>query len=546
MKTQDTDIPGGTSSSPPALHTGKTHRRFAGIGAVIAIALIVGLSAIVFAQLAQHHGSKQQTPPNAGQWEQVLKGYTITSLVAARNDPSVLYACATQSQNTATSNSGQSTSYTVLRSSDFGTHWQNIGSSAALAGDCDLAVNPLDSNDVYAVGLTSDNQAHEVLRHSTDGGQTWNTIVPTIHMPGTGAPTAMLWNVQQISIEGNRLFGLQWMPSIPLPVNSDVRPVSGLLQRLVTSSDGGHTWTVIDGQFIAQRLGARSYAVDPTNPSTIYEVVGTLWFEVETPFQTNDVLPAFGLNGELYKTTDGGANWHLLRKDLTFISQVQLASSNPQIVYIGGAIVARPLITTQPYTTEAPTNGTGYPTNALYPAGFQLSMSGDGGATWRDIVVPANAWGIRTWFVSPDGQVYLSPLVAYSGTQGASIGASGSGASGVQSTAIVSTAVAVPGQKVLIPPTPANSGTGAPSTHTNQAPPTVILPDETAVVPTVPPQSQAIQRYNPTTGKWNQVTNPPASGLLLAVTPSGTNDGVALWFLGLGNGNELLYRYITG
>src|SRR5690349_2761899 len=91
MKTQDTDTLGDQTSFPPPAHPkGKPHRRFAGIGAVIAITLIVGLSAIVFAQLAQHHSGKQPAPPHAGQWQQVLKGYTVVSLVPARSDPSVL------------------------------------------------------------------------------------------------------------------------------------------------------------------------------------------------------------------------------------------------------------------------------------------------------------------------------------------------------------------------------------------------------------------------------------------------------------------------
>src|SRR5437764_15427044 len=122
MKTQDTDTLGKQASSSPPAHPKRKSRRFAGVGAIIAVALIVGLSAIVFAQLAQHHSGKQ--PPNAGQWQQVLKGYTVVSLVAAPNNPSALYACAVQSQKTP--NSAQSTSYTILHSTDLGSNWQNI------------------------------------------------------------------------------------------------------------------------------------------------------------------------------------------------------------------------------------------------------------------------------------------------------------------------------------------------------------------------------------------------------------------------------------
>jgi hypothetical protein len=260
---------------------------------------------------------------------------------------------------------------------------------------------------------------------------------------------------------------------------------------------------------------------------------------IERPTPTNDLMPAFDLNGQLYKTTDGGATWHLLRKDLIYISQVQLAYNNPQIIYVGGAIFPRPLITTQPYSSDYSPNQAGFPTYPVLASGFQLSMSKDGGATWRNIAVPSSAWGIRTWFVSPDGQVYVSTLAAYNGPT-----SSGGGAPGAQSTAIVSTAEAtkVSGKSAFMPPQNAIS---APSRNTNQVPSTGGAPAATAVVPTAPAQSSTIQRYDPTTGKWSLITNPPAGGLLVAVTPSGTNGGVALWFLGLSNNGNILYRYIT-
>src|SRR5437667_12910182 len=66
----------------------------AGIGAIIVVVLLVGLSALVFAQLRQHQaGQTSPTPPTA-QWKQVLKGYTLISLIATRNDPAIVYACA--------------------------------------------------------------------------------------------------------------------------------------------------------------------------------------------------------------------------------------------------------------------------------------------------------------------------------------------------------------------------------------------------------------------------------------------------------------------
>ncbi len=71
----------------------KRNRWLAGIGAIIVVILLVGLSALVFAQLKQHQaGQTSPTPPTA-HWKQVLKGYTLISLNAARSDPAIVYAC---------------------------------------------------------------------------------------------------------------------------------------------------------------------------------------------------------------------------------------------------------------------------------------------------------------------------------------------------------------------------------------------------------------------------------------------------------------------
>ena len=204
MKTQDTDA-AGQQITPPSPARPKRNRWLAGIGAIIVVMLVVGLSALVFAQLRQHQvGQTAPTPPTA-QWKQVLTGYTLTSLVAARSNPAVLYACAIRETPNTPSQSNQGV-ITILRSADFGDHWQDVGGSAVLGNTCQLAVNPTDSNEIYAVSNVSTSQNPGLLKHSTDGGQTWQTILPVMHVPSLQTP--VIWAVQQIQIEGNHLFGV--------------------------------------------------------------------------------------------------------------------------------------------------------------------------------------------------------------------------------------------------------------------------------------------------------------------------------------------------
>src|SRR6266568_7263872 len=92
MKTQDQDTTKKHNTSLPSTHP-KNKPWFTVLGAIIVVALIVTVSAVVFARLAQRHSA--QTAPPPGQWESVLTGYTLTSLVATPGNPAVLYTCAT-------------------------------------------------------------------------------------------------------------------------------------------------------------------------------------------------------------------------------------------------------------------------------------------------------------------------------------------------------------------------------------------------------------------------------------------------------------------
>ncbi len=131
-----------------------------------------------------------------------------------------------------------------------------------------------------------------------------------MHVPSLQNPVQ--WAVQQIQVEGNRLFGMQWLTPRALPAGQAIKSIPYLVPRLTTSIDGGHNWTIIDNQFAFQRLGVHSYAVDPTNPNTIYDLVGFSLFPNLREVPTYDPLPTIGLNQELFKTTDGGqpGNWY--------------------------------------------------------------------------------------------------------------------------------------------------------------------------------------------------------------------------------------------
>ncbi|MGZ6304328.1 MAG: hypothetical protein ACXWPG_19520, partial [Ktedonobacteraceae bacterium] len=55
--------------------------------------------------------------------------------------------------------------------------------------------------------------------------------------------------------------------------------------------------------------------------------------------------------------------------------------------------------------------------------------------------------------------------------------------------------------------------------------------------------SQFIRRYDPTTNSWSNVTHPPTTGFMLQLTPAQSSSGAVLWFVGMGDNGQVLYRY---
>src|SRR5579875_93833 len=468
MKTeQDVDVQTMPSAEPQ-----RGRGRWGMLVALLVVVLIVGASAAVFAQLARQRGNPSSTgvsAPPTGQWVAVLSNYEISSLVASPADPNVLYACALPLG----SKGGQR--YTILRSSDAGTNWQNMGNTFGLGSSCDLAVNPANSSDLYVAGNTAvqptaSNAASYMLWHSSDGGQTWTAILPSLSAPTP--QQAAPWQVQQLSMEGSKLYGIQWFPASKGVVQPrTVQPQS----RLVMSADGGHSWTVVDSHFVSASLSVRGYAVDASNTRTLYELVATSFLPFQPGMQpaNTDVQPAFSSTVSLYKTTDGGSTWRLLVSQLPYTTQLQLASANPQVLYLGGAIAPLPYI-----PKVEPAN----PTPAPFGY-FQLRVSTDGGATWKMATSNTQLLLNKGWFVGPAGRAFLAANQSLSSSS----------------------------------PTAATAPVSA---------------------------NPSIKSYDPATGKWGDVTTAPASGVLIALTPT-VNNGAVLWLLASSNTSNTLYRYVA-
>ena len=529
MKTHDqtdmnTQVPQGSGRSGGAGTSKQKNSLLTGIGAVLVVAVLIALSVTVFTVWRGAKGPGNAPPQ--GTWKTVLNGYVVSSLVTAKDNPAIVYVCAAYTGNTNTISSD--VSYKVSRSSDSGNTWQTSqasGSDSSLQGFCQLAINPSNSNDVYAVGGVANAQGGVVpmLKHSTDGGQNWETIQPRLHFPLPGpAQTTIDWQVRSISVVGKTLFGLQWVAGHAGPPRvSGVKSGPSLptafyaIPHLTESTDGGHNWSVLDKNIGTTPLAVRSYVVDPTNAQTIYALLDTpVWPVGGTSAAANDGGPTYGMNGTLYKTTNGGNTWTPILKNLRYGTEVQLASGNPNVLYVGGLNMPMP-VGVQPAmgVDQGQSTTSASPTNkaALYGS-FHLQVSQDGGASWHGVAATPGQFAIQSWFVAADGQVYAASNYADNVTPGGT----------PQATTSVRTVV----------PSGTTSVNGQASTAGQANTPSTVTPGN-------------VLRYDPTKNSWQHVTTLPAPGSLFNVTPASGNGGAVLWMTGAENGKAVLSRYVA-
>ena len=359
--------------SPPAI---RGRGRYILLVSTLTLLVLIGATVLFLARQSDSNSVGLAQPvgnlPTTIHWQSVLQNNPLPRLVAAPGNPSTLYICGYQPSST-TDTTDSAAGLALMRSTDAGVHWHVR--TTAFPGDtsCTIAVNTANANDLYTVSININpedlTKITSVLSRSSNGGQTWTNIAATLILP---SKERVAWAGSGLMFVGRRLFAKQNLHGA---------------YHLISSDDGGQIWNVVDAQLFEPHQELLSYAVDPFQASTIYELVGPIvHFEFRVvsgsstpqPMPTPAPLPP----GQLYKTTDGGSTWQELLASVPYGSKIRLANSNSHLLYLGGFIEFN--------DSHA----------------FQMQTSRDGGATWQTITPPANTPLLNNWFVDATGLLY--------------------------------------------------------------------------------------------------------------------------------------------
>ncbi len=366
------------------------HGRIKTVTGVVAIAAVVALFAWLFYGFASHTttGSAPKstvvpTPHGPGSTQQPPDDTWATPQIAPGN-PQVVYQLAQASA---------SAPLTLKRSNDGGKTWKSFAVPAGSSADTlkpGIVVNPLNAQFVYLTvsGTRSDNGCTlssplggqsslsggqnicDVQYLSQDGGAHWSVLqlpLPSAlgDTSGFGWPSLLTPNSLSVfHVQGHRLY------SVLGPYTENGVVLAATAARLVTSTDGGLTWQLIDAD-VANGTGVCDYAPDPAS-ATIFAI-------------TSENCTSPGISPlTLWRSDDAGAHW-------TQVGDLPNNTDLGMIVVSRGA-GQQPLL----YIDMAQMTGSG-----AYAADFSGPQSGSSGIDLSPTDLQVSADGGQTWQAAP-------------------------------------------------------------------------------------------------------------------------------------------------
>lgn len=230
-----------------------------------------------------------------------IMGGRIDDFAVAETDPKTIYLGAAAGG--------------VWKSVDGGMTWKSVWDIEPNPSIGALAVAPSNPSVIY-VGTGEANNRQSAswgngVYRSTDAGNTWTHV----GLDDTQAIGRIVVDPRNSDVAYVAAVGHLWGPNAE--------------RGLFKTADGGKTWNKV--LFINDDTGVNDVAIDPQSPTTLYAAA---YERRRTAWGFNGGGPGSGI----YKTTDGGATWNKLTKDLPAngnTGRIGLAvyRRNPSIVY---------------------------------------------------------------------------------------------------------------------------------------------------------------------------------------------------------------------
>lgn len=231
--------------------------------------------------VATASGGVWKTTNRGTTWQPLFDGqgsYSIGCITLEPNNPSTVWV------GTGENNNQRSVAYGdgVYKSTDGGKTWQNMGlkTSEHIAN---IVIDPQQPSTIYvaAYGPLWKEGGERGVYKSTDGGKTWSCVKSIDEFTGCNA---LVMDPRDPKV----LYAAfhQRMRKVFTYIGGG--PSSGIYK----TTDGGITWTKLEGGFPGGELGRIGIDVSPVNPDLIYAVV-----------------EAKDGKGGIYRSTDRGASW---------------------------------------------------------------------------------------------------------------------------------------------------------------------------------------------------------------------------------------------
>jgi len=312
--------------------------------------------ALMMKWFSQHEEMKKNTPFKDLKWQHIgpknVSGRcTDIAVVTPKGKSYTIYV--------ATASGG------VWKTENEGTTWDPIFDQEASTSIGDVTIAP-SNNDIVWIGTGEPNifrssMAGSGVYKSTDAGKTWQ------HMGLTGTHT-----IARIVIHPKN-------PDVVYVAASGHEWTNNKERGVYKTVDGGKNWEQI--LYVDEETGANDLVMDPSDSDTLY---ASTWQRIRKKWNDPRNEPDYKGSG-IYKTTDGGKTWKPINKGLPEAKLrgrigIDLCLSKPNVIY---AFVDSYEIGREP-TEEEKANTYGLPSSGIIK-GATIYRSDDKGERWTEV-----------------------------------------------------------------------------------------------------------------------------------------------------------------